>query len=236
MSCMDVPNVTDRSRLPTNLYRAMSHRTSRSTSGALEGVDLSAVQANLRALGHDVDEAQLVVMLQDINIGQLLSRASRPGTAASLAGRRSEASSSTQRSVSKRSASTAQPSHASERSLRTRDDDSDGSSAALYSHISQTSASSASASLRHSGAYNSASGGPRSSTDDQARFCWVLETSSLSSCQKQGSSGMFISCAHGMCRVRWSGDSARRMLQPAGRSLIAVPYCIRITTLLVESS
>lgn len=148
----------------------MSHRTSRSTSGALEGVDLSAVQANLRALGHDVDEAQLVVMLQDINIGQLLSRASRPGTAASLAGRRSEASSSTQRSVSMRTASIAQPSHASERSVQTMDGNSDGSSAALYSHISQTSASSASASLRHSGAYNSASGGPGSSTDDQARF------------------------------------------------------------------
>lgn len=55
----------------------MSQPASRSSSASLRGVDLSAVRANLRALGHDVDEGQLVSMLESIDINEILGRSAR---------------------------------------------------------------------------------------------------------------------------------------------------------------
>lgn len=76
----------------------MSQRASQASSASLRAVNLAAVQANLRALGHNVDEAQLIGMLKSIDISEVLGRSAR-GTPESVpqagAGSQSSASAST---------------------------------------------------------------------------------------------------------------------------------------------
>jgi hypothetical protein len=67
----------------------MSKPASSTSSASLQGVDLVAVQANLRALGHDVDETQLVSMLRNIDISEVLGRSTR-GTQDSAAPHQAE--------------------------------------------------------------------------------------------------------------------------------------------------
>ena len=76
----------------------MSEPASSTSSASLQGVDLVAVQANLRALGHDVDEAQLVSMLRNIDISEVLGRSTR-GTQDSAAPHQEEPVASSASSV-----------------------------------------------------------------------------------------------------------------------------------------
>lgn len=77
----------------------MSQRASRASSASLRGVDLAAVQANLRALGHDVDEGQLLGMLRSIDISEVLGRSAR-GTPESVARQQAQPSAGSASSAS----------------------------------------------------------------------------------------------------------------------------------------
>lgn len=76
----------------------MSKPASSTSSASLQGVHLVAVQANLRALGHDVNEAQLVSMLRNIDISEVLGRSAR-GTRDSAAPHQEEPVASSASSV-----------------------------------------------------------------------------------------------------------------------------------------
>lgn len=196
----------------------MSSRASRGED-PLDGIDLAAVQLNLHALGHDVDESQLVGMLKGIDIGQLLSRASsRPRTAASPHSHRSAASTQ-QKPVSIHRISAKKRVDESHHSYRTEDDASDMCSATCHSRSSQKSDSPAcSASQRHSGGHSSVSGSQLSSLSDQASWNLIVQQpwshSIMPFRQQLGAWPVQVSASDKERRQRSSLSSASRHVIP----------------------